>query len=259
MSDTDWLHRPIDIATSSGGVRALRNPWDGLIRGDVAPWPPPELFQKLYQSRQSRAFHGADLETITAANGFYSDLQSLHSEDALTWSLFGPLAYARPEVRAAYVADLLTVTLGERRRSKDATVWLWRRLPHPDTLVPGGPEIDFGIQTEDCLVLGEAKWRSSVGAAQGAQRSKDQIQLRVEFCEKYGAKFYPGVEQFVVLFVSPGPGGLTDEQRALDSSRVRVVEARWRDLGGLESNPHREEFLAHLAWRHDRSQGMRGE
>ena len=30
---------------------------------------------------------------------------------------------------------------------------------HPDTLVPGGPEIDFGVQTDDLILAGEAKWR----------------------------------------------------------------------------------------------------
>jgi len=36
---------------------------------------------------------------------------------------------------------------------------------YPDTLVPGGPEIDFGVFTGDILLFGEAKWKSSVGAA----------------------------------------------------------------------------------------------
>jgi hypothetical protein len=36
--------------------------------------------------------------------------------------------------------------------------------------VPGGPEIDFGIQTDALFLLGEAKWRSRVGAFQGAKR-----------------------------------------------------------------------------------------
>ena len=45
-----------------------------------------------------------------------------------------------------------------------------RGIPHPDTLVPGGPEIDFGIQTADTLILGEAKWLSGVGRLQGVAK-----------------------------------------------------------------------------------------
>lgn len=254
MQHTDWRNRAIELARSTGGVYAFRSPWDGVVRGDVAPWPPPELVQKLYKSRQSRAYRHADLATATAAHGFYADLQSTHSEDAVTWSLFGPLAYAPPEVRASYAAQLIAATIGGGIEFSAAHIWLWRRLPHPDTLVPGGPEIDFGVQTERVLVLGEAKWRSSVGTAQGVDGSKDQLQLRAEFCEKYGAALYPNVEEFVVLLVSQQLGALTESQRALGSHRVRVVEATWEQIGGLAANPWRDEFLSHVHWRQAHSQ-----
>lgn len=253
MQDFDWLDRPIELARSIGGVRALRNPWDGVVRGDVTPWPPPELVQKLYQSRQTRAYRDDDLALATAALGYYCDLQSIHSEDAVTWSLFGPLAYAGVEERAAFTAELLALLLGKEQEPGGAHLWLWRRLPHPDTLVPGGPEIDFGIQTDRVVVLGEAKWRSQVGSAQGADGSKDQIRLRVEFCEKYGRALFPSVEQFVVLLLSQRTGALTEAQRSLGSDRVLVLEATWQQIGALASNPWREEFLAQLQWRERRS------
>jgi hypothetical protein len=64
-------------------------------------------------------------------------------------------------------------------------------LAHPDTLVSGGPEIDFGIHTDDVFLLGEAKWRSPLGEAQGVHRDKDQLTLRREFCQKYGPRLVP--------------------------------------------------------------------
>lgn len=182
MELRDWLGRPVKAARSVGGVLAFRSAWDGVMRGDVTPWPPPELVQKIYQSRQARAYRGAELAMVTAEHDFYADLQSVHSEDAVTWSLFGPLAHAPSHVRAAYATQLIATTLEPVVGTEAAHIWLWRRLPHPDTLVPGGPEIDFGVQTERVLFLGEAKWRSSIGAARGADGSKDdgskdQVQL----------------------------------------------------------------------------------
>lgn len=253
MHDTDWRGRPLEMAQSVGGVRAFKHPWDGVVRGNVTPWPPPELTQKLYQSRQARAYRDDELTTATAALGYYSDLQSVHSEDAVTWSLFGPLVYGRPDERATYTAELLSVLLGDDQEPRPANLWLWRRLPHPDTLVPGGPEIDFGIQTERVLLLGEAKWRSQVGSAQGADGSKDQIRLRVDFCEKYGRALYPSVQRFVVLLVSQQQGALTEEQRGLASARTTVLETTWEQIGALASNPWRDEFLAQLRWRQSRS------
>ena len=214
MSDTDWLGRPVDLVRSAGGVYAFRDPWRGVVRGGVAPWPPPELVQKLYKSRHAAAYRGEALKGAAAAHGFYADLQSVHSEDAVTWSLFGPLAHAVPDIRTAYAAALLTRVLEAPEPPSPAHLWLWRRVPHPDTLVPGGPEVDFGIQTDRVLLLGEAKWGSPVGTGQGADRSKDQLQLRAEFCAKYGERLYPGVERFVVLLVSPRAGALSEAQRA---------------------------------------------
>jgi hypothetical protein len=70
MRDTDWNNRPITLGRSVGGVLACQNPWDGLVRGDVTPWPPPELVQKLYQNRQTRAFRDEELSTVTSAHGY---------------------------------------------------------------------------------------------------------------------------------------------------------------------------------------------
>ena len=197
----NWRDESIEVAESGGGVRAVVNPWDNAISTGVRPWPAPELIHKIYQSRQVRAFSGANQQLATAALGFYSDLQSIHSEDAITWSVFGPVIYATAPVREAFVRDLLNV-IGVPAVATNAHIWLWRRLPHPDTLVPGGPEIDCGVQTDDLFLLGEAKWRSSVGAAQGVKKDKDQVTLRREFCEKYGSRLLPTVKHFVVLGVS---------------------------------------------------------
>jgi hypothetical protein len=37
---------------------------DNLIRDDRLPWPPPPVVQKLYASRQSRAFEGEELAAV---------------------------------------------------------------------------------------------------------------------------------------------------------------------------------------------------
>jgi hypothetical protein len=156
----DWRGAEIEVVSSTGGVLATADVWENLIRTGISPWPPPELLQKLYESRQSRAFSGEDGVLATRRCGFYSDLQSLNSEDAITWSVFGPIVYAPSRKRADFVRELLESIDVDPRNEHAANVWLWRRVPHPDTLVPGGPEIDFGIQTDTVFLLGEAKWLS---------------------------------------------------------------------------------------------------
>ena len=131
----------------------------------------------------------------------------------------------------------------------NARLWLWRRLPHPDTLVPGGPEIDFGIQTDEVFLLGEAKWRSPVGAAQGANRDKDQMTLRREFCEKYGRRLLPGVRRFVVLAVSP-KGGITPRADSeIDGATLHLREATWEAIADITSHPYAPEVQKYLEWK----------
>ena len=156
----DWRGRTIQLGESGGGVRAFEEPDGGLVRGAVAPWPAPEIVQKLYKSRQERAYSGEDLELLTSHLGYYTDLQSVHSEDAITWNVFGPVAHAGADVRSAFFRELLSL-MGMVDESRSVEICLWRRVPHPDTLTPGGPEMDFLIQTTDTVILGEAKWRSS--------------------------------------------------------------------------------------------------
>jgi hypothetical protein len=249
----DWRGRAIEIAESVGGVRAVVDPWDNVISTGVRPWPVPELIQKIYQSRQTRAFRDDQHVLATSRLGFYSDVQSIHSEDAITWSVFGPVIYAVAPVREAFVADLLRA-IKVPGTATNAHVWLWRRLPHPETLVSGGPEIDFGIQTDDVFVLGEAKWRSPIGVAQGVNRDKDQVILRREFCEKYGRRVLPTVRQFVVLAVSWSGGVVSDAYGEADGVGLYTRDATWRDLVEIRSHPCADEVRQYLAWKAEYSQ-----
>ena len=248
----NWRDESVEVARSGGGVIALVTPWDNVIQTGVQPWPSPELIQKIYQSRQLRAFSGENNRLATATLGFYSDLQSIHSEDALTWSVFGPVIYAGPPAREAFVRELLNA-IGVQGTATNAHIWLWRRLPHPDTLVSAGPEIDFGVQTNDVFLLGEAKWRSPVGSAQGVNRDKDQVTLRREFCENYGRRLLPTVRHFVVLGVS-WRGGITPRVES-DSAGVCLYarDFTWAALSEMPSHPCRDELRRYLDWKVEHS------
>jgi len=249
----DWRGVDVESAVSAGRVVALANPWDNVVRTGITPWPPPELLQKVYQSRHASAFVGDNGALVTAALGFYSDLQSIHSEDAITWSVFGPIAYAAPAVRARFVRDLFRLIDVPCEPIETASVWLWRRLPHPDTLVSGGPEIDFGVQTDTVFLLGEAKWLSSVAANQGAAGDKDQLTLRREFCEKYGRRVLPGCRHFVVLGVSLGGNILSRGDTTADGVMIHARDTTWDSLARLESHPLAQEARDYLRWKRTNS------
>ncbi len=252
----NWRGAEIEVVSSGGGVLAVANVWENLIRTGISPWPPPELLQKLYQSRQVRAFPDEHRAVLTGRHGFYSDLQSLHSEDAITWSVFGPIVYAAPGRRAAFVRELLALIGIHSALTESTNVWLWRRLPHPDTLVPGGPEVDFGIQTDDVFLLGEAKWLSGVGSAQGINRDKDQLTLRREFCEKYGRRLLQPCTRFIVLGVSPKGEIAPTVDKEVDGVRISSRDVTWQALASLKAHPLADEVRKYLAWKQENSRGF---
>lgn len=241
----DWNGNIIPVARSKGGVKAVAHPFDNLIHAGFNAWPSPEIVQKLYKSRQFRAFEGKDLEIAASGLGYYCDLQSLHSEDAITWSVFGTIARAPQNVLEAWIRDLFQMINLPDSYTDNAEIFLWRRIPHPDTLVSGGPEIDVGIITSNTVILGEAKWLSGVGAKQGKARDKDQIQLRGEFLTKYGPAIFPDRPYKVVLGVGLTPNAFTDTT----PEGVIFRSTLWKTLCALPSHPLAIELTRYFEWK----------
>ncbi len=102
-----WLEdRTISLAESRGGVLVTTHPDDSMVR-TCSPWPTPELLQKYYASSKFEGCTGKDSEAATSGLGHYTDLQSLNSEDAVTWSVFGSLAYAPASTRLSVFNRIL--------------------------------------------------------------------------------------------------------------------------------------------------------
>jgi len=241
----DWNGQEIRCAYSQGGVIVLTHPFDNLISTGCCPWPTPEVLQKLSRSSQTRAFSQDQLAVCTSGLGYYCDLQSLHSEDAITWSVFGTAARSPKLQRAAWLAELLTMLDLPGVRTEDAEIFLWRRTPHPDTLGPGGPEIDVGISTDNALILIEAKWLSRVGAAQGTKKDKDQIQLRGEFLKKYAPRLFPNRCQLAVV----GIGLSRDVFADTKPDRILFRSTTWEAICSVATHPLAEEVRRYFGWK----------
>ena len=241
----DWNGREIRCAYSQGGVIAVTHPFDNLITTGCCPWPTPEVLQKLYRSPQTRAFSQEQLAVCTSGLGYYCDLQSLHSEDAITWSVFGTAGRSPGPKLAAWLAELLTMLGLPDVQTKEAEIFLWRRIPHPDTLGPGGPEIDVGISTANTLVLIEAKWLSGVGAAQGKKKDKNQIQLRGELLGKYAPELLPSRSQLAVV----GVGLSRDTFADTTPDGILFRSATWEAICSLPTHPLTEEVRRYFKWK----------
>ena len=244
----DWNDRSIEIVRSKGGVIAVCDFADNLIRGEGIPWPPPPVVQKLYESRQSRAFISDELAAATRRLGFYSDLQSIHSEDAITWSYFGSFLSEGVPKRAELLNWLLArAELGEHSTSTRCQIDLWRRIPHPDRPTSsGGPELDVVLDGDAAVVFLEAKWRSKEAKNQGVEKTKSQLQLRRDFLGSIGPRVY-GSRAFVVVgIVRDEP---LEEATPPDANGVHTASISWDELALYSAHPKRDEFGRYVQWK----------
>jgi hypothetical protein len=246
---SDWNGRSVAIAISRRGVRATIDPYDNMIRTGVSPWPPPEIVQKAYGSEAIHAFAPEDADALRSRLNHYSDLQSLHSEDAVTWSAFGPVIYAPKTTQLAFAKQLLALLNIQPVCDADPHWWLWRRIPHPDKPVSGGPEVDVGLHIGNWTILGEAKWGSDVGTGQGVSGSKDQITLRREWCEGLGHRLYDPGQRFIVLGISRSGKMLAGRHAECANASVIYADIRWQLLASLSAHPLADELQRYLAWK----------
>jgi hypothetical protein len=233
----DWNKKEIRIANSKNGKISVLNYDDNLIIPSRSVWPHPDILKKLYRSSHSKDFDQASLEALSAKLGFYCDLQSLRSEDAITWSIFGTLNYFSKNLQVTFVNSLLKA-IDEETRVEDCLIQLWTRIAHPDTLVSGGPELDFQIIGDDAIIFGEYKWTAKVAENQGKQKNKNQIQLRKEYLEKYGKQIFSHINRQLVLVV-----GQTNPQNPV------CPNITWAEICNNVQHPLKEEINRYHYWK----------
>ena len=248
---SDWRGRPVQMAESLGHppVRALANPMANLLHGDVSPWPPAELVQKMRRSERLSAFDPVDQRALSDAVGFYTNLQSLHSEDAIVWSVFGLLVYADAATRLAVANALLDAIQVPVRCSSAAVFWLWRKIPHPQKPSAEGPELDFAMAADSLLLVGEAKWLSPVSKKQGIARDQDQVTLRRLFLKDHGLKIYDSVRTMILLTVSRSGGLQTNQDTPLADRMLYLRDVTWNTLSRLPHHPAGDELIQYLDWK----------
>jgi hypothetical protein len=237
---TDWKGASLEVAESRGGVLAVLDYRRNLIMPEE---PHAALKRKLRASGRVNSFPPEQQAHLKHELGFYSDLQSLQSEDALTWSVFGPIACSSDARRTWFARDLLSA-LKEDVPVVSAEFSLWQRLPHPQTLDANrGPEVDLIVVADCTLLLVEAKWRAPLGTRQGTAKDLDQLQIRSKLIEEHGAQIWPGVRNTMQVVLTEFP------QSFANSGIPRLKVVSWDLVCSLASHPRRSEAIDYLQWK----------
>lgn len=188
-----------------------------LFRVAGIVWPPAPIVQKLIKSNHTPHEHDS---LLTHQLGYYCDLQSINSEDALTWNYFGPLLYAQPHERVQFAWWLMHLLDPEAEPDEVCEIDLWRRIPHPQK--PGstnGSELDFLLIGNRTVVLGEAKWKSDEPQHQGEGQDMSQTQLRALFVEQFGNKVFGETRRLLVLMVTLDPSSPIEGQECYSNQQ----------------------------------------
>lgn len=241
----------IRVAESAGGVLVVVNPRENLVLSSSA-WLAPDLLQKLYASGRFRGASAEDDREAKRTLGYYCDLQSLNSEDAVTWSFFGNLSHSSATERKA-VFNAMLAQIGQAADPEPPTCWLWRRLPHPEKPESsGGPEIDFGFLTGSTLLLGEAKWNSKLGVGQGIKGNRTQLFLRTHYCDTLAKKALPEVRRCLVLGIGRSANVFDGADPGIGSSAT-VAQLSWREVAQCFVGELAYDLKKYLAWKEQHS------
>src|SRR4051812_25259492 len=162
-----WRSEPVRAARSPGGVLLLADYEDALLSWATPPWPPPSLITRLVADDEQPAKWSAETRAlVTERLGFYCRLQSINSEDAMTWSVFGPLAVA-PVERRVWFLRWICNRIGLPAQDNQCDVDLWRRIAHPrKPSASNGPELDAVLEGDRTVVFVECKWGAPEGTGQ---------------------------------------------------------------------------------------------
>lgn len=237
--------KQVAVVRSKGGVYALLDYSDQLLRCPSEPWPPAAIAPKLKPSEHAIDYHESERPALAQKLGFYTDLQSVHSEDALTWNLFGTLSADQSACRR-FCNRLIRHLDRSAPENDHCRVSLWRRIPHPETLGAGGPEIDFLIEGDKCVVLGEAKWASREGRGQGIGGNKTQLGLRAELVNGLGQRIYPG-RRLLLAYVT--------RETAEILAWASVKHVTWTELCSWPEHPFQDRLQQYLLWKAKHSSG----
>jgi hypothetical protein len=185
------------IIRSKGNSKSYVDYLDNLICQPESIIPPIEIVSKIVKSDHIRDFEEEFHDELKGNKGFYCDLQSINSEDAITWSYFGYISKLNDKYRLEFFNEFLSKINIEN--DDYCEIKLWQRLPHPDSYVSGGPEIDVILVGKRNLIIIECKWNSIIGKNQGINKDQDQMQIREKFIEKIGKKIYPNYNILLVF------------------------------------------------------------
>ena len=252
----DWNGKPVEVLRSRGSGVPYVTSWQrNVIRPGSHGWPPSLVKQVRDRTAQRSWFSAGDAAKLAEELGVVSMFQSLHSEDALTWSWFGTLALADPEARVQttqWLYDRLGLVASA---SRDVHIDQWMRVTHPHELnSPSGPEVDARVDDPgQALIYVEAKWRAALGSGKGAGdgEREDQIVLRRGSMRRDPSLASDANRLYVVLGVSNDIADLTPYDDAAEPAlrRVEVRWLRWADLAECALHPHAEEFGRYLQWK----------
>ena len=240
-----WDGTPIAVRRSRvSGVLYTERWQDNVLAPPGGQDWPPSLLREV-RSFRARAdwFTPDDAAALAAQLGFISKMQSLRSEDGITWSWFGTLACEPPDKRGDAVQWLYDRLQLDLVASTDPMIDQWMRVFHPNKpKSQNGPHLDARIDDPDvALMYVEAKWDAAIGTGKGAAEGDrdNQIVLRRGSLRKDPTLANDRRSLLVV-----GVSRVLPDPSVYDETDVAWLT--WDDLAACSVHPRAEDFGRYL-------------
>jgi len=250
----NWKGRMVRVTRSgqqSNGRMAVIDFKDNLITGAIPGFIPLPLLQKLVRSVHEVDYFGAARDAVTSRLGFYTDLQSLASEDTITFSYLGPI-WLLGSLEVAKFTDWLMRELElPVGRAGMAMMDFWRRIPHAQSGGRNGSEFDWAVVRPELLLLVENEFSGTQSSNLGVNCDLKQVEMLREYAMNWGRVFHPSVTKFVILGVTSCGRSEIAPQEDIDlgGAWVHVRNVTWQHLASYRGHPSGTEFADYYAWR----------
>lgn len=244
----DWNGKEIEVCYSANTqIFATLHPNQNIVSMRDNAFQSPELKRKYAISCEDSNFGKSSiLSNRNWSLGYYCELQSILSPQAIAWSVFGSISHATSIVQRNWMMDFFSSINLEEPDVNDAQFFFWRKLLDAKKATKPSPEIDIMITTPNSLNMVLCYWNINASNTQ-TNLIKERI-LELDECLYEMNPSHLANERTLNLIVIDQNTHLqeADLQNQLNH---KFSTTTWQTICNFKSHPSYREIQRYYDWK----------
>ena len=245
---SDWNEKAIEACYNlESGLFATLHPNQNIVCKAQNAGQSSELKRKFTQRGKDPNFSKeACLSNTNWSLGYYCDLQSIESAQAIAWSTFGLVSDSTSLIKYNWMLDFFKCLDLAGASADDAQFFFWRKLPSATKPSNLCPECDVMIATQNTLTVILCYW-NNIQTESNANLIKEQIK-KIDAFLFDEQKFNSTTERtFNILLVDQSTDIQKEDLQA--DLNYNFSTTTWNTLCGFKSHPLCEEIQRYYQWK----------